>query len=128
MKPTKTFGILGQRVGRALASFTPPGPLTYNQPDDLEMTDLGRSYGTYSAFHAQGWTDEQMVEHGYAVRNGEFKPEYTPETMEAFRQTIERWCKEARRMGIVITIEQVSDYPPAMGKHHDVVTVREVRK
>lgn len=105
-----------------------PPTLTYDQPADLEMTDLGRSYGTYSAFRAQGWTDHLMVEHGYAVRNGQFKPEYTAESMEAYRQTIERWCAEARRMGLVITIEQVPCEPLAMGDHRDVVTMREVRK
>lgn len=101
----------------------------YDMPPGLTMTEKGLSLGPYSAFRNQGWTDEQLIDHGYAMAGDpEFFARIRRAGIDNYRRQIEEWCAEARRMGFVITIEQVSDYPPAMGKHHDVVTVREVRK
>jgi hypothetical protein len=119
-----------REAGRAtVRTYWVPPVLTYPQPADLKMTDLGLSYGTYSTFRSKGWTNEQMVARGYAER-ASVAPSVYPaaDKVEAFRTVIERWCAEARRMGFVITIEQAPCEPLAMGNHRDVVTVREVRK
>ena len=99
--------------------------LMYDLPNGLVMTEKGLAIGPYQAFRNQGWSDEQLIDHGYAT--GLFE-RLRRDDMENYRKVIESWCAEARRMGYVITVEQVPCKPLAMGNHRDVVTVREVRK
>jgi hypothetical protein len=103
----------------------------FNLPDGLVMTEKGLSIGPYQAFRNQGWTDEQLIDHGYATGTssgvGLFE-RLRRDDMENYRKVIERWCAYARGAGYVITIEQVPCEPLAMGNHRDVVTVRDVRK
>lgn len=114
-----------QAVFRALRKPDQVSPSTSKEwtlaPAGMEMTDRAHRFGSYSAFRAAGWTDEQLISEGYMRRRSK------PDDAGLYQHAVDL-AALARKMGFVITIEQVSDYPPAMGKHHDVVTVREVRK
>ena len=44
------------------------------------------------------------------------------------QQRAEQLARDAQRLGVVLTVEQRSAMPPAMGRHTTVVTVRAARE
>lgn len=124
MTTDKPFGhcpIEGCHLG-AMKGMTTCGFHIAPVANELEMTNLGKSHGTYAEFRAQGWTDSQLIVHGYAIA---YESQYTVAHWEKYVRNL---ADAARHSGFIVRIDQVPDGPPAMGKHRDVVTVYEVRK
>lgn len=102
----------------------------------VEGCHLGVLKGMLTCGFHSARTLEQMGIYGKLAPKGELM-ELDADTIaklratvivEDFKRDVEAWLAAVRHAGYIVRVDQVSDGPPAMGNHSDVVTVYEARK
>lgn len=111
---------------------TIPAPTDERKLVDTQKVMTPKAMGlTYDKFIGVGWTDTELVAHGYmqATDEHECTPMLSaqPLPIEQIHEMADNVVACAERSGFVVSIHQVALKPLAMGNYKSVVSVRPVR-